>query len=480
LAAALAAVVLLAAAPLPAQDWAKDMFSHLSHDFGTIARGAKAEHRFPLQNVFVEGAHIVSVTSSCGCTQPEATKTFLRTWETADIVARIDTRSNIGHREASITVKFDKPFPAEVILKVSCFIRGDVVVQPGVIQLGSVPQGTKAQQKVEITYAGRSDWRLESIETSNPNYAINAHETSRTAGQVSYELLFELKPTTPAGYIKDEVYLITNDLSRQTARVPVPVEGVVVPSITMRPAPLIFGLVASGQSSTKHLVVQGQKAFKVLKVECDDPRLTLAAPSAASAVHVIPVTFTAGSLLGTANPTIHISTEGGTLEVQVQVRVVACENGAAPHKGASASAAPGANVALRAAAAMATNGLSDGQPGFAPAVALASPTKLVRPGGQDSSIVTTGGMLPRSPRGSKGGASAPMAASGAGPYQGGLADGAPALLPAGSGARPARSLNPLPKPTPARAPTTSDVDPATGPLLVAPTGATRASLPVAK
>lgn len=440
------------------------MFDHLSHDFGTIARGAKAEHHFTLQNIFVEDAHIVSVTSSCGCTQPEATKTFLRTWEKGDIVAKIDTRSNIGHREASITVKLDKPFPAEVILKVSCFIRGDVVVQPGVIQLGSVPQGTGVKRKVDITYAGRDDWKLESIETSNPNYVINAHEISRTTGQVSYELTLELKPSTPAGYIKDELYLITNDQSRQTARVPVPVEGVVVPSITVRPTPLIFGSVASGQSATKHLVVQGQNSFKVLKVECDDPRFTLAAPSTANIMHVIPVTFTAGSRLGAANPTIHISTEGGVLDVQVQVRVVTSDGSETPHKTGSASTAPAALVPIvgaptAAAAAVTTAGPLKGQPGFAPAEPLNTPAKPIQPDGQGPAIIPTGGVA---------------AAAAAKPRPGQSIGAAPGLLPAPDASSPARPLKPsASKPSASKAPAQLDVDPAAGPLLQAPTPATK-------
>ena len=36
------------------QQWAKEMFDHTSHDFGTVARGAKMEHRFTLENIYEE------------------------------------------------------------------------------------------------------------------------------------------------------------------------------------------------------------------------------------------------------------------------------------------------------------------------------------------------------------------------------------------------------------------------------------------
>ena len=43
------------------QDWAKAMFDHTSHDFGVVARGAKVEHRFVIENIYEEDAHIQSV-----------------------------------------------------------------------------------------------------------------------------------------------------------------------------------------------------------------------------------------------------------------------------------------------------------------------------------------------------------------------------------------------------------------------------------
>ena len=140
----LAWLSLLAAAPCSpalAQKWATDMFDHASHDFGVVARGAKAEHRFKIENIYVEDAHIKSVKSSCGCTTPVATKDRLKTWETLEIVVVVDTRNHLGHKDATITVVFDKPFAAEVQLQVHCTIRGDVVVQPALIDFGSVPQG---------------------------------------------------------------------------------------------------------------------------------------------------------------------------------------------------------------------------------------------------------------------------------------------------------------------------------------------------
>ena len=64
-----------------AQDWAREMFDHTSHDFGTVARGAKVEHRFIVENIYLEDAHIKSAKASCGCTSPEVPVEILKTWK---------------------------------------------------------------------------------------------------------------------------------------------------------------------------------------------------------------------------------------------------------------------------------------------------------------------------------------------------------------------------------------------------------------
>ena len=124
-----------------AQDWAKRMFTKTAHDFGTVVRGAKTEFRFTFKNIYVEDVHVASVRSSCGCTTPEITKRDLKTYETSYVLATYNTHAFVGHRSATVTVTFDKPFYAEVQLQVSGNIRGDIVVQPNFVNLGTVNQG---------------------------------------------------------------------------------------------------------------------------------------------------------------------------------------------------------------------------------------------------------------------------------------------------------------------------------------------------
>ena len=134
--------LLLTLVPASAQEWATKMFNITSHDFGTVAKGSKAQFRFQIKNIYEEDAHIAGVRSSCGCTTPQITKSDLKTFETAEIVAEFNTRDFQGHKTATLTVTFDKPFHAVVELHIAGFIRSDVVLQPGFVDLGTVDLGT--------------------------------------------------------------------------------------------------------------------------------------------------------------------------------------------------------------------------------------------------------------------------------------------------------------------------------------------------
>lgn len=302
------------------QDWARQMFDHARHDFGVVASGAKLEHRFTIENIYQEEAHILSVTSTCGCTTPTPTKTTLKTLEKAELITTTDTRNYSGQKDAAIKVRFDRPFPAEVILNVACYIRGDVVVQPGTIDFGSVHQGTVVERRASLAYAGRTGWKITAVEVRNPHLDVQLTESARSEGKVNYDLVVALKNDAPSGYIKDQLVLFTNDLHTRTGRVPIAVEGVVTPGITIRPSPLVMGVVTAGDRVTKQLVAQSMKPFRVLNVECADARFRFDVPSGAKTLHLIPVTFAADHASGNATPTIHVKTDGvGGVKLDVPV-----------------------------------------------------------------------------------------------------------------------------------------------------------------
>ena len=365
-------VLLACAGTASAQDWARKMFTESSHDFGNVARGSKAVYHFKFTNIYEEPAHIASVRSSCGCTSvDEYTKSTLKTWDTGDIVADFNTNAFLGVHSATITVTFDKPFFAEVQLQVSGNIHGDLIMQPGLVELGTVNAGQTTERKVTVTHTGRSNWAISDVRSANTNFEVEVNESMRNGGTVAYDLLVRLKPTAPIGYVKDRLFLVTNDAS--APQVPVEVEGQVVADVEVRPSPLVLGTLTPGQSVPKNLVVlsHSKRAFKILGIECDDC-ITYKLPEEAKDRQIIPITFTAGKELGKIQKTIKIKTDlGDNVVPDVICQATIVESPDAPGATTPPTTTPVTSAAPGAASSTAGGVSNDAAP-------VADPTNLSR------------------------------------------------------------------------------------------------------
>jgi hypothetical protein len=307
-----------------AQQWAREMFDHTSHDFGTVARGAKVEHRFGVENVYLEDAHIKSAVASCGCTSPEVPAQILKTYNKAYVVAKIDTIHFDGQKDVTIKVEFDRPFFAEVQLHIHCFIRKDVVVEPGAVHFRTA-QATAAQQRVIVRYAGNPNWQILRIECGNPSISSKVTEIGRGNGVVTYELLVNLAADAKAGYSRDELNLVTNDANPRAQRVPVAVESQVVAPVSVHPSPLIMEPVAAGKLENpvvRPLVIVSSSPFQITGATSTNPRFRCdLLPAAAATIQRLPVTFLGSAALGKIDTRIRIQTTASAQPIEAEVNI---------------------------------------------------------------------------------------------------------------------------------------------------------------
>ena len=295
-----------------AQEWAREMFNTTEHDFGTVARGAQSEYAFEIENIYEEEVHIASVRSSCHCVSPSIVNDTLKTWEKGSILAVFNTSSFLGQRSATITVTIDKPYYAEVQLTIRGYIRGDVVFQPSVVGFGEVEQGSVSEQKVTVTYAGRSSWQITDVRSASPYYEVELNELERSSNRVSYELLVRLMGDAPSGFINDQLILVTDD--QQLSHLPLVVEANVRSSVTVSPGSLSLGVLAPGETVTKQLVVRASRAFRVADI-VSDMQMEATPAAEAKELHLVPVTITAPTQEGRFSQTIEIETDLGATAI---------------------------------------------------------------------------------------------------------------------------------------------------------------------
>ena len=277
-----------------AQDlnWAQKMFEKQSHDFGTVARGSDVRYRFKVSNLYEEDVHISDVRTTCGCSAAKPTKYKLPSRDVAYIEVTMNTRRFIRRKDSNLIVTFDAPLYTEVRIPLTVYIRTDIVLNPGAENFGAVDFGSPAQRKIEIAYAGRSDWAIQSVKTNSKHLSAQVVETGRGNGLVNYNLMVTLEPTTPVGLFRQQIVLVTNDAN--SPYVPVLVQARIEADVTVTPTVVSLGRMVPGQRKTVNVVLRGKKPFALEKIECKPDKMSFNVQlgKVTKKIHVLPITLT--------------------------------------------------------------------------------------------------------------------------------------------------------------------------------------------
>ncbi|HXG09166.1 MAG TPA: DUF1573 domain-containing protein [Gemmataceae bacterium] len=286
-------ILLLSLAPteVPAQSWAEKLFKEgVSHDHGSVPRGAQLYHKFKMTNIYAVPLEIINIRTSCTCVTVTPSTRTLEPRQEGFLEVLIDTRRFTGPKTFSIFVTVGPQYTSTAELKVSANSRGDVVFNPGEVNFGVVPRGQTPSQTIEVEYAGALDWRVSEVIKSTAPLETTLEEMYRRPGQVGYRVKVTLKPDAPPGSHKWELFLKTNDPA--SPLVPVLVEATIQAPLTVQPDPLkLLGVRVGAEAAGRVVVRSSGKPFRVLAIEGLGDGLTTTAPlpSREAVVHTIPL-----------------------------------------------------------------------------------------------------------------------------------------------------------------------------------------------
>lgn len=273
-------------------NYAAEMFETTSHDFGVVVKGSKTEFDFVFTNKYKEDFEIQSVTSSCQCTTPSfSPRGPIKSWEKGVIHIRVNTKNFVGNKNATITVRFSKPYYMEVQLHSYVYIRTDVDVEPGVVYFGTVSAGQKPVISVNVNSVKDMNWRILDVQSTCGFLAVDLKQIARQYNRVSYQMLVHLKDNAPPGNFSEYLELVTNDPNPRSSRFLVPVEGRIRPTLSVNPSPLSFGLLEVGKMTEKSLVLQGAVPFKILDITSEDPNISASIKTTPQKVHVVKLSY---------------------------------------------------------------------------------------------------------------------------------------------------------------------------------------------
>ncbi len=276
--------------------WLRDAFplDNRTHDFGTVARSAKTEYRFPIKNTSDKTIELGSIRTSCGCTTPTIETKKIAPGETGTILAKFNTGTFTGQKQATVTVTIVKPIYTEVQLTVRGYIRSDVVVAPGSAAFGEVVLGESKKLSLDVAYAGRSNWAIQEVKSDSPFISASIEEAGRQNGRIQYKLNVELKDNAPLGFFNGQLVLRTND--RRLTEVPVAISGDVRSAIQLSPTRLELGKIQPKSSISKRIVVKGKKPFRILGIRSDEIEVDFEPIEQSRKAHLVNLDLLAGEL----------------------------------------------------------------------------------------------------------------------------------------------------------------------------------------
>lgn len=281
-----------------------------SYDFGTVVRGSKIRHVFTIANTTGGRIRIADWRTKCGCTDVKAGAKVIPPGTQTTLEATIDTTKFTGPKRSGLTLVFAEPNFVEIDLNLTCFIRGDVTANPGLIDFGVVRRGAKSPtQTLVLSYSGgRPDWEITQIKTQTAFVKIVSTEQGRSAdGQVSYRLSAVLQSDPPNGTFKDEAKIFSNE--NRDAPLPITIVAKIQGAASIAPSIINFGPVKPGQTVSKTVMVRGAEPFTITRIAPSEPEIKVDAPTEqARTVHNLTLKFTAPSRPGPYHATMDVQT----------------------------------------------------------------------------------------------------------------------------------------------------------------------------
>src|SRR5947209_9184385 len=220
------------AAEAPAT-WAAKIFDKengntpTGHNFGTVPKGALLQHRFAVTNIYAVPLAI-SCDVSCNCVSVTPKSQVLQPKQSAVLDVTMDTmRFNTPQKIVNVYVKVQHYDPrpqfwSDATLVIQGFCRGDVELAPAQASFGMVAQGQQAARDLQVRYhGGQPGWQITgtAADQSLP-FDVKYQEAYRQNGQAVYRVSLVLRPDSPAGSLKGEVNLSTNDPNNPVVVVP--------------------------------------------------------------------------------------------------------------------------------------------------------------------------------------------------------------------------------------------------------------------
>ncbi len=275
-----------------AQEWARKMLTEFAHDFGDVQKGEMPEYRFEIKNVYQENINIAQVFSSCGCTQVSVSKRQLKTWETAEVICRFNSKPFNGFKQATVTVRFGPPMAGEVQLTVKGTIVSAIRLSPESIDFGQVSRGKTPIFQTTLTGPPSTSFQIVDIKSTFPHVGVALQQPVRINNQIQYTMQTRLKDTAPDGFSQGDLFIVVEE-NGQRRQIPLKFTAKMASAIKLSPSVITMTNMVPGKEVTKKIVIRADEPFKITDVKCRTKAFRVSAKkSGLSKTQIVNVSYT--------------------------------------------------------------------------------------------------------------------------------------------------------------------------------------------
>ncbi|MBI2842401.1 MAG: hypothetical protein HYX78_03285 [Armatimonadetes bacterium] len=134
------------------------------------------------------------------------------------VCLRLAPDAPIGEMSSKITIETNHPKDPKVEVPITGSIKGHIDIFPDTLFFGLLRQGEGGRKKITISSSADEPLVIEKIDSPLSDLVVRSVPDKESG---KYQLVCTLLGTAPAGYLKSEIRLHTNDPLQPEIKVPV-------------------------------------------------------------------------------------------------------------------------------------------------------------------------------------------------------------------------------------------------------------------
>ncbi len=193
-------------------------FSPTVLDFGRARRTDTVSRAAYVPVTEDDGVRVVSVSSGSSYVRVDLLPCKSKERPGYIITATLARGAPLGELRSAVTIISDHPKQPKTEIPIAATIRGDIDLDRESFFLGLAKKGEEKRCAVTVSTVGKDPLKIEKIDNPLPYLALDIKP--KVEGK-EYMLTATLKPSAPAGNIKGEVTIRTNDPDQSEIKAPV-------------------------------------------------------------------------------------------------------------------------------------------------------------------------------------------------------------------------------------------------------------------